>query len=163
VVIPGKGARHGPAGLDARWARPHAVEEAVMATAHSTHPPAPVPQRAHARLLSDRSLVAFLALAFGLSWALWLVPILGATGSAAALAELGALFGPAVAAAVVSWRVGRLRDWAAGIVRWRVPLRWWALALGLPLAYVAAWHVGMLLVGSDTLDGSLLTTTGVPQ
>ena len=132
-----------------------------MATAHSTHPLATVPQRPHAPLIADRSLVAFFGLAFGLSWALWLVAILGATGPAASLAELGALFGPAVAAAVVSWRVGGLRDWAAGMVHWRAPVRWWALALGLPLAYVAVWHLGLLLVGSDALDVSLLTTKAV--
>jgi uncharacterized protein len=136
-------------------------EEAVMATAHSTHPPASVPQRPHALVTSDRSLVAFFAVAFGLSWALWLVPMLGASEPGASLAELGALFGPAVAAAVVSWRVGGLRDWAAGVVRWRVPLRWWALALGLPLAYLSAWHVGLLLVDSEALDVSLVATKAV--
>lgn len=77
------------------------------------------------------------------------------------LAELGALFGPAVAAAVVSWRTGRLHESTAGIVRWRVPLRWWAVALGLPLAYFSAWHVGLLLVGNDAVDVSLRTTKAV--
>lgn len=132
-----------------------------MATAQSTRPLTATPQRPGAVIIMDRSLWAFFVVAFGLSWALWLVPILGAAEPMASLAEVGALFGPAVAAAIVAWRVGRLREWAAGIVRWRVPARWWALALGLPLAYVSVWHLVLLLVGSDALNPSLLTTRAV--
>ncbi len=40
-------------------------------------------------------------------------------------------------------------------------LRWWAVALGLPLAYFSAWHVGLLLVGNDAVDVSLRTTKAV--
>jgi hypothetical protein len=84
------------------------------------------------------------------------VAIAGAEGTGAAIAELAALAGPAAAAAIISWRAGWLREWVARILRWRVPLRSWAVTLGLPIAYLAAMHAGLLLTGNDDVDLSLL-------
>lgn len=73
-------------------------------------------------------LAAFFVLAIALTWSL--VPI----GSFAA-------FGPAVAALVVTAVTGGragLRAWASRLVRWRVGSRWYIVALGLPLAVLAA-------------------------
>jgi CAAX protease family protein len=61
--------------------------------------------------------------------------------------HLPALLGPAIAAVVVTaWTMGRpgVRDLLARLARWRVPLRWWLVAvspvafLGLALAAMAA-------------------------
>src|SRR5438552_3465998 len=80
------------------------------------------------QVLRRHPLVAFFVLAIALTWSL--VPI----GSFAA-------FGPAVAAIVVTavteGRAG-LRAWGSRLVRWRVDRRWYLVALGLPLAVLAA-------------------------
>lgn len=111
--------------------------------------------------LRRRPVLAFFALVYALSWPLWLVALYGADGVGATAAEYGALFGPALAAAFIAWRTGRLRPWAAGIARWRVPARWWVVALGVPLACVVVVHLVLVLVGIDAIDISLLPARAV--
>jgi len=83
----------------------------------------------------------FLALAFGFSWLVWL-GVWSATGRPDSLTATPMLiavyvgsFGPGLAGAVLSAREGRLGEWAAGFLRWRIG---WAgvaaIALPLPLA-----------------------------
>ena len=96
-----------------------------------------------------RDLVAFVALTYALSW-----------GWSFALVALGlvvrqgtgwpthypALLGPALAAvAVTAWRRGRggVHDLLGRLLRWRVPLRWWLVALS-PLGFLAI----ALLIGA---------------
>lgn len=89
-------------------------------------------------------IATFLALAFGFSWLVWL-GVWSATGrpdSLTAAPMLIALyvgsFGPGLAGAVLSAREGRLREWAAGFLRWRIGWRGLAaVALPLPLAVLA--------------------------
>jgi membrane protease YdiL (CAAX protease family) len=101
-------------------------------------------------------LVAFFVLAFGLTWLAWLPYILSETGlgvlplripevmgSSQTLGVLpGAYLGPVTAAFVVTSLVdGRpgLRRWAARLVRWRVPARWYLLVLlAVPVVVVLA-------------------------
>jgi uncharacterized protein len=111
-------------------------------------------------LLRRRPLLAFFGLVYALSWPLWLVA-LNTEGAGATAAEYGALFGPALAAALVAWRTGRLREWAGGIVRWRVPARWWAVALGVPVAFGAVVNLVFGVVGVDAVDLSLLPARAV--
>ena len=111
--------------------------------------------------LRSRPVLAFFVLVYALSWPLWLVALYGVDGVGATAAEYGALFGPALAAGLVAWRTGRLGAWAAGIVRWRVPARWWVVALGVPLACVVVVHLVLLLVGVDAVDISLLPARAV--
>jgi CAAX protease family protein len=100
--------------------------------------------------LDVRALVAFFALAYALSWS-WLIPLAAAhevvRRGVGWPTHLPALLGPAVAAVVVTaWTMGRpgLRDLGARVARWRVPARWWLVAvspvvfLGLGLAAMAA-------------------------
>jgi CAAX protease family protein len=82
-------------------------------------------------------LVAFFVLAYVLTW--WVYPLLFLSP----LIGLLGLFGPALAAIIVTG----VTEGRAGVgvllrrlVHWRVPLPWWAVALGLPavLSLVAA-------------------------
>jgi membrane protease YdiL (CAAX protease family) len=74
-------------------------------------------------------LTAYFALAFALTWAL--LPFAQASRGTALLA----LFGPAAAAVIAAAWGGRqqLRDLRGRIMEWRVPIRWYVVALLLPL------------------------------
>lgn len=99
-----------------------------------------------------RTLTAFVLLAYGLSW-MWLLPM--AAGGLLVLQGQGwpthfpALLGPMIAALLVAARTGTLRRLLLSMVRVRVPLRWWAVALS-PL--------GLLVVAlfADVISGSEL-------
>jgi CAAX protease family protein len=74
-------------------------------------------------------LTAYFVLAYALTW--WVYPLLRFNP----LIGLLGLFGPAVAAILMT---AATEGWAGvrallrRVVRWRVPLPWWAVALGLP-------------------------------
>jgi membrane protease YdiL (CAAX protease family) len=98
--------------------------------------------------------VVFFLLAYALSWG-WAVP-LALSGQ---VVEQGrgwpthypALLGPAVAAVlVIAWTRGGpgLRDLGARLVRWRVPARWWLVALS-PLIAAAAVLLVLWAAGQD--------------
>jgi len=103
--------------------------------------------------LDVRALVAFVVLAYALSWA-WAFPL--AAGHLIVLRGAGwpthypALFGPAVAAVVVTaWTMGRpgVRDLLAQAARWRVPLRWWLVALS-PAAFLGLALISIVAAGN---------------
>jgi membrane protease YdiL (CAAX protease family) len=49
-----------------------------------------------------------------------------------------AQFGPAVAALILTWYTSAsIRSWFRSIVRWRVGLWWYAVAIGLPVVLIA--------------------------
>jgi len=95
-----------------------------------------------ARWIRSHPLLAYVLLAYALSWAYWLP--LALTGRVVRLGssvtQFPALLGPLLAAfavtAVTDGRSG-VRDLAARVFRWRVPVRWWLLALGSPLILLA--------------------------
>jgi membrane protease YdiL (CAAX protease family) len=99
---------------------------------------------------------AFAILAYVLSWTLWAPIVAGGGGPlVTALFFLGAL-GPAGAALIVTRVIGApVRPWARQIVKWRVPLRYYAYALGLPALLFALVNIELALVGQD-VDLSLL-------
>ena len=96
----------------------------------------PVQESWIGRWVARHRFIAFVALAYLISWSLWLG---AAIGGGQPLFLLGAL-GPMAAAAIVTAVAGgSLIAWIRPVWRWRVPVRWWAYALGLPaLLYVAA-------------------------
>ncbi len=82
-------------------------------------------------------LVAFFALAFALTWGIWF-PMAIAFPSIKILHLLGAL-GPMVAAlimAVVADRKEGLKEILKSAMRWRVPLKWYGIAVLVPFAFL---------------------------
>ena len=93
----------------------------------------------------------FVVIAYLISWSLWLIA--GAGGGTVPFL-LGAL-GPAASAAIVtSLRGESLRAWLTAIVRWRVPLRWWLYALGLPAVTYVAVNAVLQVLG-EPVDWTL--------
>lgn len=89
------------------------------------------------RLIRRYPLTVFFVLAYALTWwvypLLWINPLIGLLG----------LFGPALAAIIVTAVTeggAGVRALLSRIVRWRVPLPWYLVALGLPalIALLAA-------------------------
>jgi membrane protease YdiL (CAAX protease family) len=106
----------------------------------------------HRGLIARRPLATFFALALGLAWSLLIADALGQRGiipfrltlsGPGLILALLMSYAPTLAALFVIWRTeGRAGLWALlrAVTRWRVGLRWYALALGGPavLFYVAA-------------------------
>ena len=94
-------------------------------------------------------IVSFTLLAYALSWWPWVWYRLDpATVDAPILP-----FGPFIAAFILLMLVGRwpaTRAWLAGIVHWRVGLRWYAVALLLPPALTAIAVELTLLLGAQS-------------
>jgi membrane protease YdiL (CAAX protease family) len=103
------------------------------------------------RWIVAHPLLAYVALAYTLSWAYWLPLVL--TGHIVRLGspvtQFPALIGPLLAAfavtAVTDGRPG-LRELSARVTRWRVPVRWWLFAVGSPLLLVGV-ALAVLAVG----------------
>jgi uncharacterized protein len=94
---------------------------------------------------------SFVALAYSISWSLWLVAYAGGGD----VPFLAGVFGPAIAALVVMRRTGGdVREWARSCVRWRVPLRWWVYALGLPVLLFGTVSLTLQVLGHP-VDWSL--------
>lgn len=98
----------------------------------------------------DRYPVAtFFALALGISWVIWIPALATLSGEAQFLAILPGGFGPLLAGAImVRAGGGSLREWVRDMAVWRVPARWYAVALGFPIVVAAvvgayAWTLGV--------------------
>jgi membrane protease YdiL (CAAX protease family) len=100
-----------------------------------------------------RPILPWFALALGLSWAAWIPYAAGQAGRIAIRipAELIWLseYGPSVAALLlVRWREGSagLRRLGARLIRWRVPARWYGVALLLTPAVAAVTLAAMAVL-----------------
>ena len=100
-------------------------------------------------------LIFYFVLAYAISWPFWLLASqLG--GSIRTLVIVIGGFGPAIAAAVTIWRSGgSLREWARGIVRWRVPVRYYLYALGLPVLIMVGMNLVLAVLGQQPAWSSL--------
>ena len=99
-------------------------------------------------------LVVFFVLAFAFAWFFW---IGYAIGKSPIPIFAG---GPLVAAFVVTAIVGGKRgliEWASRIVRWRVHVVWYAVALLLPIAVTLVAVYANVALGAPTPQVSLLT------
>jgi len=80
-----------------------------------------------------RLLLRYVLLAYGISWLLF-APAPSVGGAAGWVLAVAGAFGPAAAAGLVVRRSGgSLRGWLRPLLRWRVPVRYWVYALGLPV------------------------------
>jgi len=106
-------------------------------------------------LAGRRPLIFYFALTYAISWPFFLLASqLG--GSLRTLVIVIGGFGPAVAAAVTIWRSGgSLREWARGIVRWRVPVGYYLYALGLPVLIMIVMNLVLAVLGQQPAWSSL--------
>lgn len=96
---------------------------------------------------------SFIVLAWGLSWAYWIpMAIRGEIATpGGSVSHFPGLLGPLVAAVIVTalaeGRVG-LRAFWSRLVRWRVPLRWYLVAI-IPFLVFMAAVVLLVVIGGD--------------
>ncbi|UTF52491.1 CPBP family intramembrane glutamic endopeptidase [Natronosalvus rutilus] len=108
--------------------------------------------------IAQHRIVSFLLITYAFTWSIQAV--LAATDMEASwtlsiLVGFGA-FGPPIGAAVVLWASGGdLRSWISQLFMWRIGVRWWVLALGLPIAILAAGSALYALFGGPVDVGSL--------
>ena len=97
--------------------------------------------------IAQRPIPAYIAIAFAFSWAF--------TGLVSVSIAFGliALFGPALAAIVVSWADGTLGEIRSRTTDWRQPASTYAAAFGIPFAVAAVGAVILLLAGGMTWTG----------
>jgi membrane protease YdiL (CAAX protease family) len=99
---------------------------------------------------------AYAVLAYAISWTLWSPTVLGVGGPVALVLFFLGVLGPATAALLVTRAIGApVRPWAQRIIAWRVPLRFYAYALGLPALLLAVVNVVLALAGQDVDPGLL--------
>ena len=100
--------------------------------------------------------VAFFFLAFASSWTLMTPAMVTGLDSLAAIPFFLGVWAPAAAAAtVVRATGGSVKAWLRGIMRWRVPLRYYLFALGFPVALAAVASAVFVLAG-ESLDFGLV-------
>jgi membrane protease YdiL (CAAX protease family) len=100
-----------------------------------------------AALVKRHPLVAFFALSYASTWPV--IPLVAVSP----LLGLPALFGPALAAIIVSAVTdgkSGLRGLLGRLARWRVGGRWYAVAMGLPMVLALAAAGLHLLLGAQT-------------
>ena len=99
-------------------------------------------------LVDRHPLIMYFALAYAISWPLWLLSRL-AGGTLGTVFLVTGGFGPMIAA-IVTLRLsgGSLVDWARGILRWRVPVVYYLYALALPPLIMVIMNLGLAALGS---------------
>jgi uncharacterized protein len=100
-------------------------------------------------------LIAFFVLAYLLTW--WIYPVL----TFSPLLGIFGLFGPALAAIIMAAVTGgkpRVKALLSRVVRWRVGLPWYLIALGLPTVLsIATAGLSYLLGVSESIQVGALT------
>src|SRR5215212_640514 len=92
-------------------------------------------------------LISFFVLAYALAWWIWILYAFGITFLGPILA-LGPLLAAIIVTALTGGKAG-LKTLLSRMVRWRIGLRWYAAALGLPVAvYVVALSLNVLFGAS---------------
>jgi membrane protease YdiL (CAAX protease family) len=98
------------------------------------------------RRLARHPIAWFLAITFATTWAAWLILAVSGITVGVGLSALylvglvGPLVGAVVATTITDGSSG-LRDLLARMIRIRVGLRWWGVAIGIPLAVAGAVYV----------------------
>ena len=115
--------------------------------------------------VTDHQVASFFILTFVVSWSMWLLSYLSGEGALQVALFLLGGFGPLIsAAAITRYTGGSIREWAARIVHWRVPARWYLYAFGLPALVWTFINIELALLGQEIdvslLPGRLLTALG---
>jgi membrane protease YdiL (CAAX protease family) len=100
------------------------------------------------RRIAERPFGAFVLLTFAISWFCWLLFYVTPSPVSEVMFFVGGL-GPLVAAALVTWHLGSLRDWGRRLVRWRVSPWFYLFALGFPVVLYAVANGLALLFGAE--------------
>lgn len=109
---------------------------------------APVAPKGASGWIKVHPVASFFALTYAISWLAWLPIILGYGAGLNTALSMTAQFSPAVAALLVALLSGAsVRDWARGILRWRVSPLWYAVAVGLPALLIAVQGTVFALLG----------------
>ncbi len=114
------------------------------------------PQAGYRAWIARHPVAAFFIGAYAFTWLWWTPSMLGFEGALVSVAMFVGAFGPAVSAAtIIRLTGGSARTWMRGLLRWRVPVRWYAFALGLPLLIVSVATAAFVLAG-EKIELSLL-------
>jgi uncharacterized protein len=115
-------------------------------------PVAPTPA---ATWIRRHRLIFYFTLTYAISWPPWLLSRLVGGSLSTVLLVIGG-FGPLLAAAItIRYSDDSLAEWLRKIVRWRVPVHFYAYALGLPVLIMAAMNTMLATLGQQP-DVSLL-------
>lgn len=96
-----------------------------------------------------RPIISFFVLAYAITWLAFTPAMLGYRGGLGQLFFVIAQFGPALAALIVILLSGAsFGRWARAIVRWRVAPWWYAVAVGLPVLFIAVESLVFGLLGN---------------
>jgi membrane protease YdiL (CAAX protease family) len=94
-------------------------------------------------------LLWYFPLAYAISWPFWVLAHLTGGTVRTILIVVGG-FGPMLAAAIVlRWNKESLIEWLRGTLQWRVPLRYYAYALSLPVLIMVAMNLGLAALGQQ--------------
>lgn len=97
----------------------------------------------------------FFSLALAFSWGVW-IPLFLVQGAVTTLSFAVGALGPGVAGGIVTWLRGdSVRGWLRALVDPRTDFRWYALAVGVPLAWAVAVLIGLVGV-TGSVDGAAL-------
>ena len=106
------------------------------------------------RLIDRHRVLSFLAIAYAFTWVVQgalLASGLEASWTHSILIGFGG-FGPPAGAALVIWASGgSLRRWLSQFLKWRIGLKWWAIALVLPLV-ILTLGVVLFVIGGGPID-----------
>jgi CAAX protease family protein len=113
------------------------------------------------KAIRTHPVVTMFVLAYGLTWVVWVPRAAGAD-----MGLVGRLWtwAPAVAALITAALLGRgaLRDWAARLVRWRVPWYWYLVVVLGPAAFSIAVAGCYALLGGSLQAALPWLVTPVP-
>lgn len=107
--------------------------------------------------------IVFFVLSLGISWGWWLVVdwLRGLTLTMATITP--GVFGPLIAAALVTWASGGdLRRWAGQLIDWRVRPTWYLGVIILPITLVVVGKGGGLFLAGATIQISPISQR-IPQ